>query len=71
VTPGYGVVEDRLGWGFPAALPYPDDIVAPVQAVEGGVQFGNTSAGRFVSDASKVTAIRKPKSVRWKAIIGF
>jgi hypothetical protein len=59
----YRVVEDLLGREV-AGLPYPDDIIAPVQAVEGVVQFGDTSASRFVSYASKPTASEKPKSSR-------
>src|SRR5262249_22347738 len=37
VTPGNGVVEDPLGWEVAAPLPHPNDVVAPVQGVEGGV----------------------------------
>jgi hypothetical protein len=56
---GDGVVEQLLV-SF-AAIPHPDHVVAPVQAVEGLVELGDAGAGRLISHASKNKANRKPQ----------
>src|SRR5262249_20676626 len=56
---GDGVVEQLLV--RLAALPHPHDVVTPVQAVEGAVEFGQAGAGRVISHASKPMANRKPQ----------
>src|SRR5262249_58600734 len=65
---GDGVVEQLLV-GL-AALPDPYDVVTPVQAVEGTVEFGHAGAGRFVSHASKPRANRKPQDSLVMADLG-
>jgi hypothetical protein len=65
---GDGVVEQLLV--RLAALPHPDDVVTPVQAVEGTVELGHAGAGRFISHASKHRRIGSHRTAHVRAAVG-
>jgi hypothetical protein len=46
------------------------DVVAPVQAAERAVEFGNAGGGSLISHASKTTANKKPLASRTMAAAG-